>query len=286
VESKSVADTKNSAKKGWTIVRREPLVLFMVLGVAFYGAWTLFAPREKTSVKIDVSELRALEKGQEELLGRALTDEEREEAEESFIDDEVLLHEALRRGLQWSDARVRRRLLQVMRGSLVERAPDPSVAQLQAHLRDNIDRFTVGESATLEQVFFPWGEEVAGEQPGEILEALRSGGDPRQFGVSSPLVPRRLRKATRNTLIQTYGLGSEFADALERLPTGEWQGPLESLRGLHLVRVIERHPPDTAKFEEIEDYLRQDWIFAQERKIQQERVAEIRERYRVEMVGE
>jgi len=276
----------NSAKSLWATVSREPLVLFAVLGAVLYGAWTAIAPREKTLVKVEISALRALEKAEEELLGRPLTKEERVVREEFYVNDEVLLREALGRGLQWSDARVRKRLLQIMRESLAERLPDPSTSQLQAHFRDNKDRFTVDESATLEQVLFPWGEEVKEEETGKALEALRSGQDPELFGASSPPVPRRMGRATRGSLIRTYGLGPEFADAVERLPTGEWHGPLESLRGVHLVRIEERHPPETPKFEELEDYLRQDWIFTRTREIQLERIAEIREKYRIEMVEE
>jgi hypothetical protein len=228
-------------------------------------------------VRIETSAIRALETAEEELLGRPLTEEEREAARESYIDDEVLLREALGRGLQWSDSRVRQRLIRIMRGSLVERVADPSTAQLQAYFRDNIERFTVGESTTLEQVFFPWGEEVDEEEIGNILKALRSGKAPEQYGETSTLVPRRLKKATRSTLMRTYGLGPEFADGVERIPASQWHGPLESLRGIHLVRVEERHPPETASFEEIEDYLRQDWTFAREREIQQGRIAEIRD---------
>jgi hypothetical protein len=281
-----MTDRKDAASKLWAVVRREPLVLFIILGALLYGVWTVLAPREKMSVQIEASALRSLEKAEEELLGRPLTDEERERAREDFIDDEVLLREALGRGLQWSDPRVRKRLLQVMRGSLAERVPDPSVAQLQAHFRDNVERFTTSESATFQHVFFPWGGEAAGEEAGKVLEALRSGKDPDQFGVSSPLIPRRMKKATRGSLIRTYGLGSDFSDGVERLPAGQWHGPLESLRGVHLVRVEERHPPQTAAFEEIEDYLRQDWIFVRTREIQEERIAELREKYRVEMVEE
>ena len=38
------------------------------------------------------------------------------------------------------------------------------------------------------------------------------------------------------------GHGPKIADAMESLPIGEWNGPIESSRGRYLIRVIERHP--------------------------------------------
>lgn len=275
-----------SSKGPWVIVRHEPLVLFVLFGVLLYGAWTALAPREEKMVRIEAAALQAREKFNEELRGRPLTEEERGVVRENYIDEEVLLREALGRGLQWSDYRVRKRLLQIMRGSLSERVPDPSVAQLQAWFRDNIDRYTSGESVTIAQVFFPWEREADGEEIEEALRALRAGEDPERFGYASAMVPPRMPRMTRRELIQTYGLGPDFADTSENLPAGEWHGPIESLRGVHLVRIEERHPPETARFEDIEQYLRQDWTFSRERDIQQKRIAEIRERYRIEMVEE
>lgn len=278
--------TSASPKGPWSIVRREPLVLFVVLGALLYGAWMALAARGEKTVRIEASALRVRETAQEELLGRPLTDEEREILREDYIDEEVLIREALERGLQWSDYRVRRRLVRIMRGSLAERVPDPSVAQLQAYFRDNIDQYTSGESVTVEQVYFPWEKEIAGEEIQKALEALRAGEDPELFGFTGPRLSRRMVRATRSTLIQTYGLGPGFADVVEGLPEGEWHGPVESLGGVHLVRVVERHPPETANFDDIERYLRQEWTFSREREIQQERIVEIRERYRIEMVEE
>ena len=39
--------------------------------------------------------------------------------------EEVLLREALRQGLQWSDYRVRRRLVRMMRGAFTESVAEP-----------------------------------------------------------------------------------------------------------------------------------------------------------------
>ncbi len=269
---------------GWAAVLREPLVWFAVLGAALGAGWILLAPADTETIRIESETLRALEKQQEELLGRPLTDEERNRAHEGFIDDEVLLREALRRGLQWSDFRVRQRLTRIMRASMTETVPDPSVAQLQAYFRENIDRYTTPESVTLEHVVFPWGEDVTEDELEEVLAKLRSGASPEGFGRSLMVVGRRMPRQTRGDLVRALGAG--FADGVEPLPTGEWRGPIESTRGVHLVRVVERHPPEVATFERMEQYLRQEWLMKRTRELQQERIDEIRARYRIEIAEE
>ena len=151
----------------WSSLRREPLVLFAIVGVALYGLWTALAPGEARAVPVELAAVRGLETMQEELLGRPLTDEERADVLQGYIDDEVLVQEALRRGLHRGDYRTRKRLIQIMRGALTEMVPNPSVAELQAWFRESIDTYTKPESTTLEQVPFPWGEDVSEDETGE-----------------------------------------------------------------------------------------------------------------------
>jgi peptidyl-prolyl cis-trans isomerase C len=133
----------------WSAVKREPLVLFVVLGGALFWASTRYAPVEVESVRIETAAVRSLAIQREGLLGRTLTAGERKEVTERLIDDEVLLREAIRRELHLSDGAVRERLLEIMRGSLADNVHDPSIARLQAYFSDNVERFTSPESVTL-----------------------------------------------------------------------------------------------------------------------------------------
>ena len=83
----------------------EPLVLFAALGAVFYGAWLVLAPQAVETIQLERRVIEALEAREVELLGRPLTDEEKRDVEENLIEEEVLLREAMRRGLQWSDGR-------------------------------------------------------------------------------------------------------------------------------------------------------------------------------------
>lgn len=55
-----MTDKQGTVSKVWSEVRREPLVLFVVLGAALYGAWTALAPDVET-IRIEREALRGLE---------------------------------------------------------------------------------------------------------------------------------------------------------------------------------------------------------------------------------
>jgi len=275
---------KGALGRVWVIIRREPLILFVVFGAALCGVWVFAAPPGVETLRVEEAALRAIETQQVELLGRPLTEEETAEIREGFIDDEVLLREALSRGLQYSDARTRRRLTRIMRGALTETVDDPSVAQLQAYFRDNIDRYTRAETTSIEQVLFPWGDEVSDDELQQVLDELRGGADPDLFGTTSYRASRRLPRQARSDLVSLFG--ADFTDWVEQLPAGEWRGPVESNLGVHLVRVTERHPSEVATFEGVERYLRQDWVMSKTREFQQAGIDEIRAGYRIEIVEE
>ena len=71
------------------MIRREPLILFVACGAALYGVWSWIAPVDVEVVRIEAAALRGMEAQQVELLGRPLTDEERKELVEGYIDDET-----------------------------------------------------------------------------------------------------------------------------------------------------------------------------------------------------
>ena len=61
------------------LLRREPLVLFVLVGGLLYAAWAFLAPEPVEVIQIDEASLRAFEQSQADILGRPLTEAEREE---------------------------------------------------------------------------------------------------------------------------------------------------------------------------------------------------------------
>ena len=54
--------------------------------------------------------------------------------------------------------------------------------------------------------------------------------------------------------------GDGFAGRVAELPVGQWQGPIESGYGLHLVLVGAKADGRAPELEEVRDALRRDWL--------------------------
>jgi len=256
---------------------REPILHFVLLGLLAYAVYAALAPTATETIVVRPGILRGLEAQREEILGRPLIDEEKSEIMEGLIEDEILIREAYRRGLDRSDSRVRERLLAVMRYSLDEVVPDPDREQLEAYFREYIDRYWDEETISFEHAFFPGGSEAAPTDDAVFLSALARGDysppdDPRQ-GILEvrTTTPGEIRAA----------MGPEAARRVLALVQGSWNGPIDSPLGVHYVKITERQPLPKPTFDAMLAYVRGDWELDRRQEIRSRKVTEIGKHYRV-----
>jgi parvulin-like peptidyl-prolyl isomerase len=76
-------------------------------------------------------------------------------------------------------------------------------------------------------------------------------------------------------------LGADLARRVFELPPGAWQGPFRTAEGVHFLRVVTRHPARVPAFEEVVEWLRQDWRHARQQELIDAQLAALRERYRI-----
>jgi PPIC-type PPIASE domain len=256
----------------WNALRREPLVHFLALAALLFGAYHLLTPSEP--IVIERASIDELARGQEALLARPLSDDERRALVESAIDDEVLLREAYRRGLD-RDAVVRQHLVQKMRFILGEDAGAPTDAELRAYLAANRERYRDPPSVTLDQVFYADPATV----PDDLMAQLANGTDIGDLGDPLDMLGNRLPRYSLRDLIGL--MGPDVARRVFELPAGAWHGPMRSERGVHFVRVDQHHAPTLPSFEELREYLRQDWVLDQQQLAVANKIAELRRNYRI-----
>ncbi|KUO57421.1 MAG: hypothetical protein APF78_06385 [Sphingomonadales bacterium BRH_c3] len=239
---------------GWT---REPLVHFLLAGILIFGLFSLRGeevdPASRT-IDVDREQLAQLSLVFERTMGRAPTDAELDQQIENYIRDEVLYREALRLGLDQGDAVVRRRMAQKMDMIASARAetarPDDGV--LRKWYAENGARFAPEVSYTFDQLWFEAeGEAQAG------LARLRSGSDWRRSGGEISL-PASVDAKSRREVLASFG--ELFLVGLDRLePSSDWQGPVPSGLGWHLVRLERREPGKVPPFEDIREQVENDW---------------------------
>ena len=264
---------------------KEPLVHFLLIGAALfvvYGQLNETEEAEESQQKIIVSSGRI-----EQLANifaktwqRPPTREELQGIIDDFVLEEVYYRQAIDMGLERDDTIIRRRLRQKLEfltddtASLVE----PSDAELQAYLVDHEDMFRESGKYSFRQVYF--NPERYGDDPEgyvkEQLAVLNSNGSP--VGDVS-LLPESVDDFSRRAVDGTFGTG--FAQQLDSLETGSWQGPVQSGLGLHLVRIDNRVPGRLPELAEIREIVQREWSNAKRVELRAEINARMLEAFEV-----
>jgi parvulin-like peptidyl-prolyl isomerase len=235
---------------------KDPLVHFLLIGAALFAfaAWrgqAVHTGRER--IVITAAQVAQIRDTAALLQQRQPTAAELDALVEPTIREEVLYREALALGLDSNDDEVRRRLVEKM-SYLTQDLADPepaSEAQLREFYEHEPARFTIPPLATFEQVFFsPERGAAANEAAAAGLAALRAGKPPAQVGDVTPL-RATYADAPRDQVEVLFG--AAVADVLFNEPPGDWQGPLKSDFGLHLVRLRARTEQRLPPFDEIRD---------------------------------
>jgi hypothetical protein len=279
--------TANGKRPLRSRVRREPLLHFLLLGLALLAAerWvgSTAGPRE-----IVVSEdLRnGLRADHLRRTGQWPTLEEEEALIARHVDDEVLYREALALGLDRGDVIVRRRLVQKMEFLVEEEEAlaEPADRDLESFLTARSESYREPERVSLRHVFVAsdrHGDEAA-RLAGEIRDSLIAGGDPN--GLGDPFLRgREFTLRSRAELAAVFG--PAFAAEAMRLPAGSWSAPIRSSYGLHLVRLTDRRPARLPGLDEIREAVRRDWLEQQRAEANRRSLARLRERYDVRIEG-
>ncbi|MHA7820198.1 MAG: peptidyl-prolyl cis-trans isomerase [Erythrobacter sp.] len=255
---------------GWT---REPLVHFLALGALLYVGLTWGGtPVDPASRVISVGQQEQAQIALtfERTMGRAPTDAELDSAIERYVRDEVLYREALRLGLDQDDAVVRQRLVAKMdmSAAVAAETAQPNESTLRAFFEDNAQLYGGETAASFEQAFFSSVEAARG--------ALGSTVEGEAISLPSRVTDMPLREVQSR-------FGEDFALALAELePSDDWQGPIRSGFGWHLVR-FERRSSEPSDFEAMRGRVENDWRSEAMGERKRQAFEVLRSAYRVEI---
>jgi hypothetical protein len=273
-------------------IAREPLVHFLMLGGLLFTAWTWLAANEAEGpadavIVLDQARLDHLETLWKAQWKRDPAPEDVAAIVQRDLRQEVFYREALRMGLDRDDQIIHTRLAQKMEAvasDLSTLMQPPTDEQLRAFHASRPDLFTRPPAFAFRQVLY-LPSEAAGDRLEATLAALRAGGDvppdrrnKLALSLDWPLTPAP-------TLENSFGGG--FAAALAELPVGQWSGPVRSGLGQHLVQVTESEPARLAPFDEIRDFVAQQYDYYAVLDAQERMFRELLARYdvRIEAAG-
>ncbi|MDP9323138.1 MAG: peptidylprolyl isomerase [Acidobacteriota bacterium] len=109
-------------------------------------------------------------------------------------------------------------------------------------------------------------------------QALREGADPVKLGKPT-LLPYRMARTPADLVARDFG--ASFAAALEKVPVGEWVGPIDSSFGAHYVRVSDRTPAVAPQLTAVRDQVVREWENERRQRARIDAYAKMRGEYQV-----
>lgn len=250
---------------------REPIVHFFLLAALLFALEAYFSAGQKTRIVVSQATADFLIRQREDLELRELDVDERADVIDAFVEDEILYHEAYRRGLDRGDSRMRRNMILKMRGLLTGEVTVPDDATLEAYYEQNRDRFVRSARYHIEQIFFEAGVEV----PADFADTLARDPDA-DHGVGQR---RSMPQMTRTFIAGSFG--PEAGSAVLAIDDDAWHGPFSSPLGVYFVRILGRQPEVAAEFDAVKSYLQGDWMMENSRALIRAEVERVAPDYEV-----
>lgn len=264
----------------WKSLFRSPLLHFFLLGGCIFAAYAILDDTPpvsgRDSIVLAPQEAARMVGRFEQTWGRPPTLVEMDGMLQAWAVEEAYVREATALGLDRGDPVIRQRLALKMR-FLAEgagAAPDVDDATLQAHLDANSDTFRRPPQLAFQQV------PVGPDDGPALLAALKGGSDPAEVA-GGGLLPMTVQMTPTPVIDRTFGTG--FADRLIALPPDNWQGPVDSAYGQHLVRVTGYTEGRIPALLEIRDQVEDNWRAARARESQDALTEALLARYSVEL---
>ena len=268
---------------------KEPLLHFLLLGAGLFFAYRLI-PRSASGgvsgeIVVTQGEIEHLAAGFGKTWQRPPTQEELMGLVRDRVREEVYCREAIAMGLDKDDTVIRRRLRQKMEfvSDDIAAQTEPSDSDLATYLNSHANAFRVPPRFTFRQVYLDpkkHGGHLARDAAQFLVQLNQAGTAAEELTLGDALMLDNQFKNVSAVEV-TRQFGDKFAAALIKLSPGQWQGPIESGYGVHLVLVSERVEGRLPALAEIRDAVAREWASSRRVEANEKFYQELLKRYTV-----
>jgi hypothetical protein len=247
-------------------ILKEPLLHFLLLGAAMFATYSLVSKDssgEPRRIVITQGQLSLMMESFTRTRQRPPTHEEWAGLIRDRVREEVYYREALALGMDKDDAIIRRRLQQKMEfvSDDIAAQAAPTDTELHAYLQAHPDKFRVQQQFTFRQLYLnpeKHGANLA-RDAAQLFTKLNQAGNKADIPVlADPLMLEHSFKMKPGGEIAKQ-FGDKFAAKLGELAPDQWQGPVESGYGVHLVFISERAESRLPVLAEVREAVRREW---------------------------
>lgn len=257
---------------------QEPLLHFLIAGALLFTAYS-WLNRGHTDapqvVHITAADVNWLTVTWSRLHRQPPTEQELHGLVNDYLKEELMAREARALGLDQDDTIVRRRLAQKMEFLLADtlHVAEPGETVLKKYYDAHRTQYQTPVQVNFSQIYFH--SETAARQG---LQALAKHRNPDALGDPN-LLGRDYANADQHAVEEVFG--SKFATALFALKPGDWQGPVASSYGFHLVRIDDRQDAQMRPYAQVHSQVLTDWRRAQQELANREFYAKLLKKYDV-----
>lgn len=257
---------------------REPLVLFFVAGAILFGLdLAVGALRGDAEIRVPAPVRAAAAAKLEASLGRTASNDELRAALETWIREEAVYREGLRRGLDKSDPVIRERVVHKTLVALHREnaAPDINDTELESWFSVRLQRYsqpTIFDLEVMTLLVSPTDTEIAA-----LLERLnRSEQQPAEPGPQARL--HIYRDAPEGLLVRSYGAG--LIVMARSVAPGQWVR-VPGDQTVHLLRVHQVQGAEPPRFDGLRARVLDDWRREQREQALAQRLTQLVQPYRI-----
>lgn len=273
---------------------KEPLLHFLLIGSIIFGLFALLNPEETSfsdnRIVVSSGDIERLSANWTKKRSRPPTEAELQILIDSYIREEVFYREAIALGLDKNDTILRRRMMQKMEFLSNDLADlrQPDEATLNQYFQENLAKYELPARISFSHIYFSVAKrsEHIYEDVEKTLTAILASKEADIFPLEmgDPFMHQNVfTLETPFEIVRLFGQG--FAESLFQLQINNWQGPVESGYGLHLVRVTEKVDASIPELASVVDKVRNDWILEQRRKVNKDIYERFKQRYEIVVEG-
>ena len=243
---------------------REPLLHFLLLGALLFAAHGILArgaTSEPGRIVVTQGQIESIALLFSRTWQRTPSDTELQGLIRGHVREEILYREGLAMGLDRDDPIIRRRIAQKLEFAAESGdAVEPSENEIQAYLDSHLGTFAAELRVTFRQIYLdPRRRKTVSADAERMLNELNGPGsslDTAAMGDPTTL-PLYFNNDTESDVKNS--LGDPFVKALAQIAPGQWNGPIESDYGIHLVQVTERAEPRAPALAEVRESVKREW---------------------------
>ena len=262
----------------------EPLLHFLLIGALLFVLFeVLRSPGDVSDKRIVItqSDVEALQANFARTWQRPPTMQELQRLIEEKVRGEIAYREAVAMGLDVNDAYVKQRMKAKLEFMLedISTLDQPTDQELADYLARHPEKFRRESQVSFVQVYL--GEQPSEQEAARVLAQLTEAGADAELETYGKSIMLPLAVSASPLSVVDRRFGSGFTAQLEGFPVGQWQGPVVSSYGYHLVQVNGRIAAMDPPLEAVRREVTRELIAERIKTVKENTYAGLREQYEV-----